>query len=138
MITGLAHVNLVVPRGTLPAANAFYAGTLGLTAVLVPERQRETLAWFNLADSGQQIHIAFGRPGDFDEFGTASSRHPCFRIAGPDALAELQRRVWAHFQAGGDGAPKACDEPGGESSGELDARPRPWMVMLTLGRVPCR
>jgi len=128
MITGLAHVNLVVPRGTLPTASAFYAGTLGLTEVPVPERQRETLAWFNIADSGQQIHIAIGRPADFEEFGASSSRHPCFRIAGPEALAELQRRVWAHFRDGGDGAPKACDEPGAESSGESAPLLRPQMA----------
>jgi hypothetical protein len=120
MIVGLAHINLVVPRDTLPAAHAFYGTTLQLAAVPVPAAQRHTLAWFNIGSSGQQVHIAFGRPGDFEAFGASSSRHPCFRLADADALLELQKRVWQHFRDAGDGAPMECDEPGGESSGE------PW------------
>lgn len=45
MISGLAHVNLTVPAGTLDQANAFYGETLGLIARPVPERQKGTLAW---------------------------------------------------------------------------------------------
>jgi len=115
MITGIAHINLVVPEGTLPAAEAFYAGTLGLTPTPVPALQRGTLAWFNIGSSGQQVHIAFGVPADFAE---PSARHPCFRLEGPEALLTVQKQIWKHFQEGGDGAPKACDQPGGESSGE--------------------
>lgn len=118
MITGLAHVNLIVPAGTLPAANAFYGMTLGLTAVPVPQLQRGRLAWFDIASSGQQVHVAFGRDVDFEGLAAKSSRHPCFRVGSPEELLALQRRVWQHFQDGGDGAPKECDEPGGESSGE--------------------
>lgn len=45
MISGLAHVNLTVPAGTLDQANAFYGDTLGLTARPVPQLQKGTLAW---------------------------------------------------------------------------------------------
>ena len=45
MITGLAHVNLLVPEGTLDQANDFYGNTLGLTPREVPSLQRGRLAW---------------------------------------------------------------------------------------------
>lgn len=45
MITGLAHVNLTVPEGTLHEAQAFYASTLGFTSVPVPSLQKNSLAW---------------------------------------------------------------------------------------------
>jgi catechol 2,3-dioxygenase-like lactoylglutathione lyase family enzyme len=45
MITGLAHINLLVPEGTLPEANEFYCETLGLKAAPVPQAQVETTAW---------------------------------------------------------------------------------------------
>ena len=45
LISGLAHVNLLVPSGTLDQANAFYGDTLGLKARQVPERQKGSLAW---------------------------------------------------------------------------------------------
>ncbi|KAL1900561.1 hypothetical protein Sste5346_002284 [Sporothrix stenoceras] len=118
-ITGIAHVNLVVPRDTLDAAHAFYGDTLGFTSVPVPALQRGSLAWFNIVDQpgSQQIHIAFGREFDFQGDATASSRHPCFQVPSQEALQALQQRVWAHHQAGTAGAPKACDQPGDESSG---------------------
>lgn len=46
MITALAHVNLLVPPGTLDQANEFYAGTLGLISTPVPQLQKGTLAWY--------------------------------------------------------------------------------------------
>ena len=48
MITGLAHVNLLVPPGTFDQAEAFYAGTLGMTRVAVPAMQKDTLAWYSI------------------------------------------------------------------------------------------
>lgn len=120
MITGIAHINLTVPVGTLPAAHAFYGETLGFTSSPVPQLQRDRLVWFNIADSGQQVHVAFGREADFDgPVARSSSRHPCFRLQSPDALLELQRRIWAHFKSGGEGAPSECDEPGGQNSGKF-------------------
>jgi len=45
-ITGIAHVNLLVPPGTLSLAEEFYGNTLGFTRIPVPELQRGTLAWY--------------------------------------------------------------------------------------------
>jgi catechol 2,3-dioxygenase-like lactoylglutathione lyase family enzyme len=45
MITGIAHVNLTVPAGTLDLAESFYSDTLGLKRVPVPVLQQGTLAW---------------------------------------------------------------------------------------------
>ncbi|KAL5379889.1 hypothetical protein DPSP01_008171 [Paraphaeosphaeria sporulosa] len=114
MITGIHHVNLVVPPGTLAQANEFYGGTLGLTPRAVPQLQRETLAWFDIGSSGQQVHIAFGKAEDF---AWASSRHPCFKVGGQEELQALQERVWGHFEKGGESAPKAADKPGEKNSG---------------------
>lgn len=55
MITGIHHINLVVPPGTLALATDFYATTLGLTPRPVPHLQREKLAWFDIGDSGQSV-----------------------------------------------------------------------------------
>ncbi|CAN8104881.1 unnamed protein product [Discula destructiva] len=117
MITGLHHINLVVPPSTLPAATAFYANTLGLIPRPVPALQRDTLAWFDIGASGQQVHVALGQPADFAPQQQSSSRHPCFRVESPEALAQLRQRVWAHHVRGGEGAPMAADRPGEEDSG---------------------
>ena len=143
-ITGLAHVNLTVPAGTLPLALDFYSGTLGLTPVPVPHLQRDTLAWFNIGSSGQQVHIAFGKPTDFEK---ESSRHPCFKLSDGEALLDMRRKIYDHFVRGGEAAPKAADQPGGEDSGELlfslpgfrrsnlvSILPRASKVGSTLGR----
>lgn len=114
MITGLHHINLVIPPGQLPAANAFYGTTLGLTPRPVPVLQRDTLAWFDIGTSGQQVHIAFGKPEDFE---LTSSRHPCFQVASPENLVALRQKIWEHFEKGGEGAPTAADRPGEEASG---------------------
>ena len=115
MISGLAHVNLTIPPNTLGPANAFYGTTLGLTPRTVPERQKGTLAWFDVGSSGQQVHIAFGPQSDFEK---ESPRHPCFRLESPEALGRLRERIWEHYVRGGEGAPREADRPGGESSGE--------------------
>jgi catechol 2,3-dioxygenase-like lactoylglutathione lyase family enzyme len=49
MITGIAHVNLTVPPGTLDQADAFYKDTLGFTKIPVPHLQRDSLAWYVVA-----------------------------------------------------------------------------------------
>ncbi|KAF9894837.1 hypothetical protein FE257_004458 [Aspergillus nanangensis] len=112
MITGIAHINLLVPPGTLDKAHEFYVGTLGFTAAPVPELQKGTLAWFNITpDGSQQIHVAFGtnEPG--------SSRHPCLKVSSPDALLALRQRIWDHHVAGSLGAPMEADKPGDQNSG---------------------
>ena len=45
LISGIAHVNLTVPEGTLDQAHAFYGDTLGMKSRPVPQLQRGTLAW---------------------------------------------------------------------------------------------
>ncbi|KAK0724940.1 hypothetical protein B0H67DRAFT_598377 [Lasiosphaeris hirsuta] len=119
MITGLHHVNILVPPSTLPAATTFYGTTLALTVRAVPAAQVNELAWFDIASSGQQLHVAFGRPDiDFTPEARAARRHPCFRLESPAALAALQKRIWEHYERGGEGAPSECDRPGGENSGD--------------------
>ena len=118
MITGLAHVNLVVPEGSFPAAHAFYGTTLGLVSSPVPALQRDTLVWFNVAESGQQVHIALPDHTDSDGRAVRGSHHPCFKLSSPEALYALQKRVWQHFKDGGESAPMECDEPGGVDSGK--------------------
>ncbi|KAI8943861.1 hypothetical protein NX059_001833 [Plenodomus lindquistii] len=114
MITGLHHINLVVPDGTLDLADEFYNKTLGLTPRPVPQLQRGRLAWFDIGTSGQQVHVAFGKPEDFAH---ASSQHPCFRVGSGESLIELQKKVWEHFERGGEAAPQAADKPGEKNSG---------------------
>lgn len=50
MITGLAHVNLTVPEGTLEQAASFYGETLGLKQRPVPALQKGTIAWYRRSD----------------------------------------------------------------------------------------
>ena len=113
MISGLAHINLLVPPGTLDKAAVFYGETLGLKPRAVPSHRKHDLAWFDIADSGQQVHIA---PGTNEE---KSPRHPCFKIESPEALVKLRQKIWEHFERGGEAAPKEADEPGGVNSGEF-------------------
>ena len=46
MITGIAHVNLVVPPGTLDHAKDFYGRTLGFHPVSPPAIMQDVLAWW--------------------------------------------------------------------------------------------
>jgi catechol 2,3-dioxygenase-like lactoylglutathione lyase family enzyme len=114
MITGIHHINLVVPASSFPAATAFYGTTLGLTAVPVPQLQRDSLLWFDVGASGQQVHIAQGKAEDF---AAPSSRHVCFKVESAALLVRLKEQVWRHFEAGGEGAPREADRPGEGSSG---------------------
>jgi hypothetical protein len=133
MITALAHINLLVPPGTLHHATHFYSTTLGLTPRPVPAHRVHDLAWFEIGDSGQQVHIApdyngsngvvKGEEGKDEEGMKAkwSSRHPCFRLGSPEALEELKMRIWRHFEERGGAAPLEADRPGGAASGTLVA-----------------
>jgi hypothetical protein len=46
MISGIAHINLTIPRDTLEQAEEFYGTTLGLTSSPVPELQKGTILWY--------------------------------------------------------------------------------------------
>jgi hypothetical protein len=45
MISGIAHINLTIPEGTLGHALEFYGTTLGLVSAPVPELQKGTILW---------------------------------------------------------------------------------------------
>lgn len=135
MITGLSHINLLVPPGTLPLATAFYSKTLGLKPRPVPAHRVHDLAWFEIGDSGQEVHIApdyNGSNGNINVSGNGhdgeegeaekrkskwSSRHPCFRLGSAELLEELRVRIWEHYESGGEAAPLEADRPGGVASG---------------------
>ncbi|KAK3677154.1 hypothetical protein LTR78_002692 [Recurvomyces mirabilis] len=102
---------MLVPLGTMPHAKDFYTNTLGLTSRTVPAAQKDSLAWFDIGSSGQQVHIAHGPEGE------KSSRHPCFRIESPEKLIELRQRIWEHYERGGEAAPREADKPGAVNSG---------------------
>jgi len=58
LITGIAHVNLLVPQGTLDEARAFYGTTLGFDIVPVPALQKDRLAWYIII-STITFHLIF-------------------------------------------------------------------------------
>ncbi|KAK7908197.1 hypothetical protein PG985_015500 [Apiospora marii] len=124
LITGIAHINLTIPPGTLEHAKTFYGTTLGLTPRAVPAAQTETLAWFDIGASSsssgqQQVHISTAKHAE-DTTSASSSRHPCFAVGSPEALQALQERIVAHHQRGGTDAPMMAD-PVGTSSGSKGA-----------------
>ncbi|RAL68612.1 hypothetical protein DID88_007326 [Monilinia fructigena] len=114
-ITGIAHVNLTVLPGTLPLAKKFYDEVLGLTSVPVPALQKDHLAWFDITPGGQQIHISDSASSSEPK----SSRHPCFKVASPEALVKLQRKIWSFFESeeAGEARPREADKPGEANSG---------------------
>lgn len=108
----IQHVNLSVPVGTLEQAEEFYGTVLGFAPDPVPQLQRDSLRWFRVGDTGQQVHVSFDEPN------SGKTRcHPCFALRDGEALLELQKRIWDAFQKGGKAAPMAADEPGKENSG---------------------
>lgn len=123
LITGLHHINLTIPHGTLDQAKSFYATTLGLTSRPVPAAQTHELAWFDIGASGQQVHISLPKH-DHDSIPGDASRHPCFRVGSPEALLALQERVHAHFTRGGDDAPASADAPGVSSGAKGPEYPK--------------
>lgn len=124
LITGIAHINLTIPPGTLEHAKTFYGSTLGLMPRAVPAAQTETLAWFDIGGtaatgSPQQVHISTAKHAE-DTTSAASSRHPCFAVGSLEALQALQERIVAHHRRGGPDAPITAD-PVGTSSGSKGA-----------------
>lgn len=113
LISGLHHVNLLVPPNTLHLARGFYTGTLGLQPAAVPASCKAHLAWFDISSSGQQIHITSQHHLNQAQMKaqTESPRHPCFKISTKGKLDRLQSMIWELYERGGDGAPVYCDEP---------------------------
>lgn len=120
LISGLHHVNLLVPPNTLHLAKAFYCGILGLDAATVPQSAKAHLAWFNIGGSGQQIHISSQYYLNEVQMKaqTESPRHPCFKIGSETKLEKLQDMIWRLYEEGGDGAPVYCDQPGEDNGGQ--------------------
>jgi hypothetical protein len=73
-VTGLDHVQLAMPRGGEAAAQAFYAGLLGLTRLPKPEPQASRGGcWF--ASGRVALHL-----GVEDDFRPAKKAHPALLI----------------------------------------------------------
>ncbi|KAJ5770592.1 uncharacterized protein N7511_002643 [Penicillium nucicola] len=111
MISGIAHVNLTMPKGTLDHAKEFYGTTLGLVSAPVPELQIGTILWFNLGSSGQQIHVSVGTTDP------TATRHPCFKLDTREDLEAIKKNIYDHHVRGGAAAPMAADKPGEQDSG---------------------
>lgn len=115
LISGLDHVNLLVPCQTLHLAHAFYSGSLGLSPIPVPSSNpfKGLVGWFDIAGSGQQIHIMSAHhlgPAQL-RAQTESQRHFCFKIRTLEKLQKLQGIIWQLYERGDEGAPTYCDEP---------------------------
>jgi catechol 2,3-dioxygenase-like lactoylglutathione lyase family enzyme len=73
-VIGLDHVQLAMPRGGESAAEAFYAGLLGLTRLPKPEPQASRGGcWF--ASGSVALHL-----GVEDDFRPAKKAHPALLI----------------------------------------------------------
>lgn len=116
LISGLHHINLLVPPQTLHLARDFYAGSLGLHEAIVPASCKAYLAWFDIATSGQQIHITSQHQLNQVQMQAQSEspRHPCFKISTQEKLDKIQQILWQLHERGGEGAPVYCDEPSSE------------------------
>lgn len=90
-ISGLDHVQIVIPPRVEAQMRAFYGDLLGLAEIEKPPalKSRGGL-WFQLAD-GRQLHL-----GVEDDFRPSRKAHPCFIAPALDALAErLQQAGYA-------------------------------------------
>lgn len=79
-VVGIHHVQLAMPAGREPEAEAFYAGVLGLTPVPKPAPLAgRGGCWFRGA--GVEVHL-----GVEEAFRPARKAHPAFLVAGLGAL----------------------------------------------------
>ncbi|KAK5070496.1 hypothetical protein LTR64_000167 [Lithohypha guttulata] len=120
LVIGWDHVNFLVQPHTLHLARAFYYGVLGLEPTPVPESKKAHLMWFNIGNSGQQLHVTSEH--DFSQAQlkaqSESPRHPCFKVPSQEKLDILQRRLWELYEDGEEGAPMQCDRPGADNGGQ--------------------
>jgi catechol 2,3-dioxygenase-like lactoylglutathione lyase family enzyme len=83
-ITAFHHVQLAMPLGEEPRAEAFYAGILGLELVKKPpELDARGGCWFR--GNGVELHL-----GIEDDFRPARKAHPAFLV---DGLDDLEQRI---------------------------------------------
>jgi catechol 2,3-dioxygenase-like lactoylglutathione lyase family enzyme len=80
MLIALHHVQLAMPQGGEPQAEAFYAGILGMTPVAKPAvLAGRGGAWFK---AGQiRLHLGVETP-----FAPARKAHPAFEVADLDLV----------------------------------------------------
>jgi catechol 2,3-dioxygenase-like lactoylglutathione lyase family enzyme len=84
-LTGIDHVQLAMPRGGEAAAEAFYAGLLGLVRVAKPPALAvRGGCWFERGPV--RIHL-----GAEDDFRPAKKAHPALVVQGFDELLERLR-----------------------------------------------
>lgn len=119
LVSSLDHVNLLVPPQTLHLAQSFYAGVLGLVPAVVPTSRKACLAWFKIGNGDQQIHVSseYYLSQVQMKAQTESPRHLCLKIPSEDKFNILQKTIYQLYEAGGEGAPVYCDEPGENNSG---------------------
>jgi len=83
-VSGLDHVQILVPPGGEGPARSFYSGVLGLREIAPPPALGPG-AWFALPD-GRQLHASV----EVNGFVPAPRAHPCLLVEPPadlDALA---------------------------------------------------
>lgn len=97
-IVGLDHVQLAMPPGREPEAEAFYSGVLGLPRVPKPEvLATRGGCWF---ERGQvRVHL-----GVEEGFRPARKAHPAFAVRDLAAVAARLRALGVEVRPG-DGAP---------------------------------
>ena len=84
-IRGLHHLQLAMPAGREPEAEAFYAGLLGLKVVpKPPELAARGGIWFRLGD--RELHLGVEEP-----FAPARKAHIAFRVDDVQGLARRAR-----------------------------------------------
>lgn len=80
-VVGLQHASIPMPAGGNARARDFYGSKLGLKEKVVPDSlDGEKLVWFQLGDSGDELHV-------FTEDGESRSpgQHICIRVDDADA-----------------------------------------------------
>jgi len=96
VITGLDHVQLVMPTGGEERARAFYCGVLGLSERAKPPHLAERGGcWFRAG--GVELHLGVEEP-----FRPAAKAHPALLVAD---LAAMRARLAEHGVALVEGEP---------------------------------
>ena len=86
-LTGFHHVQLAMPAGEEPRAEAFYSGVLGLPRVEKPaELAARGGCWFR--GEGIELHL-----GVEEEFHPARKAHPAILVDGLEALEARLREA---------------------------------------------
>lgn len=88
-ITGVDHVQVAAPPACEEEARRFYGALLGLEEIAKPPLLAERGGcWFRVG--AHELHV-----GVADPFVPARKAHPALRVASPEELRELARRLEA-------------------------------------------